>query len=139
MSQSIGKDNIVHHPVFVEQAVLDHFDGEPLEYVCTSDFVDYYYRKEPHPKFGNHYLGISVDDYGMRDRVVLSRGDHIEDKTFAMIRDDNGTLHYSSHVHDYVELDNGNVVDGGRDYIKSTIDTKIIMMKIKDGRFVECQ
>lgn len=135
MSKSIIKDNIVHHPVFVEQTVLDHFDGEPLEYVCTSDFVDYYYRKEPHPKFGNHYLGISVDDYDIRDRIILSRGDHIENMTFGMIRDDNGTLHYSSHVHDYVELSNSKFIDGGRDYIRTNTD--VILMQVKDGRFVD--
>lgn len=136
MSKSIIKDNIVHHPVFVG-CRLEHFDDGPLEYVCTSDFVDYYYRETPHPKFGNHYLGISVDDYGMRDRVVLSRGDHIEDKTFGMIRDDNGAFHYSSYVHDYVELSNGKFIDGGRDYIRTNTD--VVIMQIKDGRFVECQ
>lgn len=127
----VDKNLIVHEPIFVEEAIQDNIDSD-LHYVCTSDFVDYYYRPTKHPKFGNHYLAIRHCDY--TNRVILSRGDHIEDEVFTMIKDKQNQLHYSSHVHDFVQLEDGTFIDGGRDYVRT--NTKYTYrMKVQNGKF----
>ena len=62
--------NIQHEPNFDVAIVTEHYskkDGEPVTYVCTTDLnasdvpVDVYYRKTPHPQFGNRYFGLYHD------------------------------------------------------------------------------
>jgi hypothetical protein len=52
-----------------------------------------------------------------------------------VVEGDDGMLHYSQHRWNYLSFDNGNMIDGGRAYIRSSRDTR--MFKVKDGVFVE--
>jgi hypothetical protein len=48
-----------------------------------------------------------------------------------MVENDEGNLEYSVHRHDYKSFDNGNMIDGGRDYIRSSGKVKIFV--VRDG------
>ncbi len=106
----------------------DQFDPDwvnaeygPCKYVLTSELpdgqdqvMDIFYRDTPHPEFGNHYFGLFKDQYG---RVTIANADSIDGAVIAMIEEEDN-LHYSSHRHDFKQI-NGSMVDGGRSYIRA--------------------
>ena len=113
-------------------------DGEPINYVCTTDFktndrpVDIFYRETPHPEFGNKYFGIAPN-YGDGSYSIFN-ADEIEKFTFGMVEDDNGNLQYSKSNHDYKSFENGNMIDGGRNYIRSS--GKVVYYVVRHGELV---
>lgn len=136
---------IIHDPLFDTAAVEKIYtekDGVPVKYVCTSALgsqtfsTDVYYRETPHPEFGNRYFAIYRNIFAEDAQIRITNADLIEDLDFAMIEDDNGDLWYSSHRHDYVKLDNGKAIDGGRSYIHTNTG-EIRYFNVKDGEFVE--
>jgi hypothetical protein len=48
-----------------------------------------------------------------------------------MVENDEGALEYSRSRHDYKEFKNGNMIDGGRDYIRSSGKVKVFV--VRDG------
>ena len=136
--------NIQHEPLFDTAKVEAHYtekDGVEVKYVCTSALgaqefaTDIFYRATPHPQFGNRYFAIYRNMYAAGAQIMITNADCIEDLKFGMIADSVGALHYSAHRHDYKVVDNGNMIDGGRAYIRS--NTATIVMRIKDGIFYE--
>ena len=130
--------NIKHNPRFDTEKVIEYYeqkDGVPIIYVCTTDIytsdlpVDVFFRESPHPEFGNRYFGMCIRD----GSVYISNADKIEELEFGMIADNEGTYHYSESHHDYKEID-GNMIDGGRAYIRC--NTGYELFKVKDGQFV---
>jgi hypothetical protein len=114
-------------------------DGVPVTYVCTTEFrrsdspVDIFYRETAHPEFGNRYFGLGYD-YDA-DNYVIFNADKVEDLTFGMVEDDDGNLQYSQFRHDYKSFKNGNMIDGGREYIRSSGNCCIYV--VKDGNMIE--
>lgn len=115
-------------------------DEVPVKYVCTSALlptatqaVDVFYRDTPHPVFGNKYFGLYTT---ASDVNMITNADSIEEHTFALVRDDEGTLQYSTHRWDYKEFKNGNMIDGGRAYVSSSIRCKIHDYVVRDGEMV---
>ena len=136
---------IIHEPIFDTQKIIEHYtekDGVDIKYVCTSaigyqDFaVDIFYRETPHPQFGNRYFGIYRNMFAAGAQIMITNADKIEDFDFGMIEDSKGDLHYSAHRHDYKVLDNGNMIDGGRAYIKSSICT-VRTFRVVNGSLIE--
>lgn len=134
---------VIHKPIFDTLKIEDHYskkDGVPVKYVCTSapgneaQAMDIFYRETPHPEFGNHYFGLYYDT--IRDHMMITNADMIEDLEFACIEDSKGDLHYSAHRHDYKVLDNDNMIDGGRSYIRWGGEAPKVYQVI-DGEFVE--
>lgn len=132
---------IKHNPQFDTDKVCETYsqrDGVDITYVCTTDLrasdtpVDVFYRETPHPQFGNRYFGIYYDYY--RDGTFIIGADVVEELEFGMIQDNEGTYHYSQSHHDYKEID-GQMIDGGRQYIRSSGVTTVF--KVKDGQFIE--
>jgi len=132
---------IKHLPITNTNKVIEHYtdkDGVPISYVCTTDFkmsdrpVDIFYRETPHPKFGNRYFGIAPN-YEDGSYVIFN-ADEIENFSFGLVLDDDGNLQYSQSHHDYKSFDNGNMIDGGRAYIRGS--GKISYYRIKDGEMV---
>ena len=115
-------------------------DGEPINYVCTTDFktsdrpVDIFYRNTPHPTFGNRYFGIGINHED--GSYVIFNADRVEDFTFGLIEDDDGNLQYSQSNYDYKSFDNGNMIDGGREYIRSSYSDVHIYV-VRDGKMVK--
>jgi hypothetical protein len=130
-----------HEPNFDVGIVTEKYstqDGVPVKYVCTTDLrasdvpVDVYYRKTPHPEFGNHYFGLYYDNY--RGQAMICNADIIEELEFGMVKDKEGTFHYSQSHHDYKKLDNGKMIDGGRAYVRSSGGA--VIMRVIKGKFV---
>jgi hypothetical protein len=48
-----------------------------------------------------------------------------------MVENDEGNLEYSFYRHDYKSFKNGNMIDGGRDYIRSSGKVKVFV--VRDG------
>jgi len=132
---------IKHFPVTNTDKVCKHYseqDGVPIKYVCTTDFnvsdrpADIFYRETAHPEFGNKYFGIAPDyETG---GLVIFKADKVENFTFGMVEDDDGDLQYSQYHHDYKSFKNGNMIDGGRQYIRSSLNSKIYT--IRNGQMV---
>ena len=133
--------DIKHANVFNIDKVESHYaekDGVPVKYVCTTDLtasdvpVDVYYRDTPHPEFGNRYFGLYHDN--IRDSMMITNADIVEDFEFGMIKDSDNNWYYSSSHHDCI-FNDGKMIDGGRQYIRSTgLDG---VFKIVDGKFIE--
>jgi outer membrane protein assembly factor BamB len=131
---------IKHFPYTRTNKVIEHYsekDGVPIKYVCTTDLhytdapEDIYYRETPHPTFGNKYFSLRV--YG--DNIYIDNADKIENETFGCVEDDDGNLQYSQFRHEYKTFKNGNMIDGGRAYIRSNVIPKIYV--VKDGTMIE--
>jgi len=136
--------NIKHHPNFnireVEKTYSEK-DGVAVKYVCTTDLrasdvpVDVFYRATPHPDFGNSYFGLYYDHY--RDCVMICNADMVETFEFGMVENDSGELEYSQSHHDYKRFNNGNMIDGGRQYVRSSLSCDAY--RVVDGDFVNTE
>lgn len=136
--------NIHNRPIFDTKKVEEHYtqkDGVPVKYVCTSApneyatyAADIFYRETPHPEFGNRYFGLYNNHMG---QIMITNADMIEDLEFAMIKDNNGDLHYSAHRHDYKTIDD-KMIDGGRSYVRTNTND-LYYFKVKDGEFYNVQ
>ena len=51
-----------------------------------------------------------------------------------MIENDEGQLEYSQSRHDYKSFNNGNMIDGGRDYIRSSGKIKVFV--VRNGQII---
>lgn len=133
---------IKHEPVFPIEKVIEHYsekDGVPVKYICTTDInnsdmpADIFFRETPHPEFGNRYFGLFYDHSG---RVMITNADRVEEFKFGMVENDNGELEYSRSHHDYRCFENGNMIDGGRNYIRSSLNGCTVY-HVVNGEFVE--
>lgn len=130
-----------HYPVSNIEKVIDHFtekDGVEITYVCTTDLknsdvpVDVFYRATPHPKFGNRYFGIFL--HPIEKSTMICNADMVEGLSFGMVQNDDGLLEYSQSHHDYKMFKNGNMIDGGREYIRSTNGCEVYV--VRNGEMV---
>jgi len=125
---------IKHYPITniaVAEKLYSEKDGVPVKHVCTTEFhdaiADVFYRDTPHPKFGNKYFALLFRG----EKLYVANADRVEDLTFGMVENDEGNLEYSQSRHDYKSFDNGNMIDGGRDYIRSR--GKVRVFVVRDG------
>lgn len=132
---------IHHEPQFDVEKVQSHYtekDSVEVKYVCTTDLrasdvpVDVYYRATPHPQFGNRYFGLYHDH--VRGHMMITNADVVEELEFGMVKNDADKWQYSISHHDYRAFDNGNMIDGGRAYVRSS--NGAVVMRIIDGKFV---
>ena len=134
---------IKHEPLFDTDKVCEHYtqkDGVPVTYVCTSALgdeaqaMDIFYRETPRPEFGNRYFGLFRD--ALSGNLRITKADKIEQAEFGLIEDDDGNLQYSAHRHDYKQFENGNMIDGGRAYIRSSM-CEVKHYVVRNGEMVE--
>jgi hypothetical protein len=133
--------NINHDPLFNREKIIEHYtkqDGVPVTYVCTSDLtasdvpVDIYYRDTPHPEFGNKYFGLYYDT--VRDHMMICNADIVETLDFGMVND-GSVWHYSQSHHDYKSFPNGQMIDGGRLYCRSSPEVEFYV--VRNGKFIK--
>lgn len=125
--------NIKHYPItniFQAEQLYSEKDRVPVTYVCTTELSngyigDIFYRDTPHPKFGNKYFALFFRD----DKLYIANADQVEDLTFGVVENDEGNLEYSQYRHDYKSFKNGNMIDGGRDYIRSSGKVKVFVVR----------
>ena len=130
---------IKHFPITDTAKVCELYsekDGVPIKYVCTTELhhdnipVDIFYRSTPHPEFGNKYFGLYIS----KDGLIISNADKVEDFTFGIVEDDDGNMQYSQYRHDFKSFNNGNMIDGGRSYIRHSGTAEFY--KVKDGEMI---
>lgn len=133
--------NIQHYPLFNIQKAEAHYtkkDGVDVKYVCTTDLtasdvpMDIFYRAEPHPEFGNRYFGLYKAAGG---HLMITNADAVESFEYGLVEDDDGDLQYSQHRWDYRRFDNGNMIDGGRAYVRSN-GCKIHAHVVRNGEMI---
>jgi len=136
---------IKHEPLFDTDKVCEHYtkkDGVPVTYVCTSALgdeaqaMDIFFRETPHPEFGNRYFGLYLN--AMSGNIMITNADRIESVEFGLIEDDAGDLQYSAHRHDYKQFNNGNMIDGGRAYIRCAAN-EVKHYVVRNGEMVEVE
>jgi hypothetical protein len=129
---------IKHEPLFdtaKAEELYSEKDGVDVKYVCTTDLqqsdrpMDIFYRATPHPKFGNRYFGIYWSQ--QHTSLMITGADVVESLEFGMIKD-NGKYYYSQSHHDYKVIGE-QMIDGGRQYIKSSGGA--VAMRVKNGKF----
>ena len=134
---------IKHKPLFDTDEICEHYtkkDGVPVTYVCTSALgheaqaMDIFYRDTPHPTFGNRYFGLYNNPF--TGNLMITNADRIEQAEFGLVEDDEGDLQYSAHRHDYKKFENGNMIDGGRAYIKSSM-CEVKLYVVHNGEMAE--
>jgi hypothetical protein len=134
---------IRHNPIFDTGKVIDHYsekDGVSIIYVCTTELdevqnipVDVFYRETPHPEFENWYFGLYPSPMG--NGILITNADSVENLALACVRDSKDDLHYSRYRHDCVTLDNGNMIDGGRAYVR-TNNCDVFTYTVRNGIIV---
>ena len=131
--------NIKHHPNFdIDKAckLYSERDGVDITYVCTTDLgesdrpVDVFFRSTPHPQFGNRYFGL----FRRNGSLFICNADKVEEYDFGVVENDDGELEYSQSHHDYKQFKNGNMIDGGRAYIRASVQHAIY--RVVDGKMV---
>ena len=136
---------IKHNPLFDIEKVCELYskkDGVPVTYVCTSALghetqaMDIFYRKTPHPEFGNRYFGLYHNYFS--GGIVITNADRIEKQEFGLVEDDDDNLQYSAHRHDYKQFENGNMIDGGRAYIRCAAN-EVKHYVVRNGEMVEVE
>ena len=138
--------SIHHRPILDTKRVCELYsakDGVPVKYVCTSapnkhaDYAaDIFYRETPHPDFGNRYFALYRNPSFSSDvEIMITNADMIEDFEFGMVVGDDGMTYYSQHRHDFCSFENGNMIDGGRSYSRSS--GVVTYYKVVNGEFVE--
>lgn len=132
---------IKHYPILDTEKVIKHYeekDNVTITYICTTDLrvsdrpVDIFFRESPHPEFGNRYFGLYINH---SDSLMITNADSIENFDFGLVKDSAGDMHYSMSHHDYKVLDNGNMIDGGRAYIRSSTGPELY--RVIDGEMVK--
>ena len=131
----------VNHTSFLDTEkvarMFSERDGVAVQYVCTSALdsgnrcYDIFYRDTPHPEYGNKYFGL-VKENGT---VYITNADAIEGLEIACVLNDEGDYEYSRFRHDFKMFDNGNMIDGGRAYTRSTVAVAVFM--VDKGKLVE--
>lgn len=109
------------------------------QYVCTTELevtstkmYDIFYVNTPQRDYKNKYVGLTIVN---RDRICIVDADKVENMTFAAVQDGNSDYHYSRNRHDFVSLNNGNFIDGGRSYYRTNVRSEDIMaFNIVDGQ-----
>jgi len=130
---------IDHRPLIDIEKVCKFYtekDGALVTYVCTTALgggtqaMDIFYRETPHPEFGNKYFGLFYTSSGLR----ITNADKVEDLTFDMIQDSDGTFHYSQHRHDFHTVGDTSI-DGGRDYTRKVgnVATPVQSFVVRSG------
>ena len=132
---------VKHNPTVDIEKVCEIYskrDGVPIKYVCTTDLrssdapVDIFYRSTPHPQFRNNYFGLFIDN--MSNDLMIIDADMVEDLEFGLVENDDGLWEYSESHHTFKSFKNGNMIDGGRQYIRSSGSAQVFQVYMGELR-----
>jgi hypothetical protein len=94
-----------------------------------------FYQYEAYPETGSHYFAMYMEPYS--ENIYITDASFIENTPINFVKDPvDGCLIHSAFRHDYVTY--GTImVDGGRDYLRTSGVGEIVRMVIQDGEWVE--
>lgn len=91
-----------------------------------------FYQPFPNVELGHsHYFTLFVQMF--TNKVYITNGEKYKDVVFDAVKSKRTYL-ISCYRHHYNEKD-GVFIDGGRDYTKCTLSSKIYKLKLEDGKF----
>jgi hypothetical protein len=94
--------------------------------------VDVFYQPNPDLSKGHtHYFGMHISERG---DLMISNAESAFSEPIAGVLTEDGEVIVSRFRHDYVTKD-GQVIDGGRDYTRSS-GGKFVEVTVKNGEFV---
>ena len=94
--------------------------------------VDVFYQPNPNLELGHkHYFGLLIQD-GI---LYITDATSAFSETIGGIITEDGEVLVSRFRHDYVTKEGGYMIDGGRDYLRSSLHPTI-SVEVKDGEFV---
>jgi len=132
---------IYHRSLLTEDSKKVVCEGHKAKYVCTTELVegnntpvDVFYADKPHKDSGSRYFGMFFDN--RRDAWCICNASMIEDLNFAVILDDNKTWHYSRFRHDHFTTPCGKMIDGGRAYVRNSLEGRMSTAKVIAGEMV---
>lgn len=115
-------------------------DAKYMGYWCTKRLdgswnerpVDVFYQPNPNVELGHkHYFGMFVQNGSV---WICDATTAFEEAIGGIITED-GEVLVSRFRHDYVTKEGGYMIDGGRDYLRSSLHPTICV-EVKDGEFV---
>lgn len=123
----------------------EHYGGVYIADLClktksgwSENPVSVFYQPKPDFEKGHtHYFGLIVDD----DRLLITNGISASEGLWNAAVADNGEVIFSRWRHDYRESKDGSVmVDGGRDYFKTSAmrPEQHVKLKLDGPDFVIC-
>lgn len=92
-----------------------------------------FWQKEPHPRGSNFF---TLTDYGHAN-MFISDGIWVTQRTFVGVRQNDGSICYSRHRHDYRTTSGGGTIDGGDAYTRYSLGEgeRIISFTITEEGF----
>jgi hypothetical protein len=127
----IEKVEAKYNAKFVGQFCLKTRDGD-----WANSPADVYYQEIPPVEGYSKYFALIYQGGSV---YITSGASAVTPVINAVVADD-GEVIYSRYRHDYRTSKDGSVsIDGGRDYIRSTLHGRFINLKIVDGEFYELE
>lgn len=113
------------HPLLNEESISTIEKAYSAKFVCETTIknrngnwintpVAVFYTETPHPE-GSNWFGFYNNEEG---KFLITNAISALEPFDALLLEDN-SIFYSRYRHDYRELNDGTMVDGGRDYIRS--------------------
>lgn len=138
-------DSLNFNIEYIEEKYKAHYIGEFCLKGVSGEWVNQpvalFYNEEKHPRGSNYFAILNKYRYPNIDSptVMITNGiSAVEDKEgnpivySAVLNNDNKAL-YSAYRHDYQTYEDL-MIDGGRDYTKSSLGSPFIRFIIKDGK-----
>ena len=123
------------------QKISEMYGGKYLGYWAIKDKngnwsempVDVFYQPNPDRSKGHtNYFGMYRN---FNDQVMITNAESAFSQPITGVVTDDGEVIVSRYRHDYVTKDN-RMIDGGRDYVRSSTIGPFVTITIKDDEFV---
>lgn len=126
------------HRIFKDDAIKaieEHYNGKYIFDSClqtpSGEWVNapaaIFYTEQAHPD-GSNYFALY---FNYESELRIANG-ITATKPFEALMLEDGSILHSRYRHDYIQLDEGSMVDGGRDYMRCSVkpNQKIIKVKV---------
>lgn len=126
-----GKKGIAKIEKFYSAKYMGYWAVRKTSDSWTNFPVDVFYQPNPDVSKGHsHYFGLFLDTPG----AMIVNAESAFSEPITGILTEDGEVIVSRYRHDYVEKD-GQMIDGGRDYLRSS-GGKFVNITVKDGEFI---
>lgn len=95
--------------------------------------LDVFYVEEPDTDKGHtNYFGLILDP--LSNQVMICDASSCFQEAITGIVED-GVVYVSRYRHDFVQTPSGSSIDGGRDYIHTSLPADLVRIEVIDGKF----